>query len=883
MESTNLVAWLPFNSSVTEDLCGNEWTIVGSLAIEDGALALESSSTRNYIYTTPPELGMSDFTIDWWEYIPASVNSFTGEVIGIDGTTGSNTYCLALMYWSNSAPSMDLGRGTGASWSFENKSIGTKIRDQWVHRAVVRSGNTIYAFENGTLFTSVSFSYSISVSGSSLFIGNFARENRQFVGKLKNVRIHVGAALWTGNFTPPTAEDYAELQTVINEQDIEYIFRVDVERGIRNDVRFVDTLKVWLPFDTSPTADLCGNSWTGAAALKVVLDDTINQHALQCVSGSGGIWNLNSSPLFMSNLTFGGTDFTIRGWFKLNQGSTLNPGCRVFALHDSNRTNAGSIYLNRDCYGTSIQLQCLGTSTASVAITFGERYFYEVDYNYYEGTLRLFLDGTLKASLNVTIPRTTFARVELGYSYWGADTPNGMLGEFQIYDGFALHTENFTPTKVIDFETVFADVEYESTNDALAWRYEDCAVYIGTGKPINFHVPKAYELWIKFDVYFDGVARWYAYDDGFEGMTGITALTTLALDYLSAGATVKTLPDVCKTKQTQTFLVHMVSGTTNGLIEVWVGLEQFESFSGNVNNGRPFVDFMLRSDDAGTSFTELIVSNTKLNPDEKPANVLRATKTSQLNVCNTETGVIWLLPGGDYPFPYITYTIREVIRQTIEETVDIGEAILQPINSVWAKFDIFNDGINRWWFYNLDENFGKSGVCALANGDVNFIANEAEVQQEANLCAVGQWQSFIVHMESDEINGLIEITTDNVSYTYTGNVNGGKEFTDVYLLSESDKVVFDNFIVSTAPLDFDTKLKRVKTTETANPTLALNVHHNGENILIPFKLSAVPILNATAIRWLGADWYNKLVEFSAPLASEIPIFHDGKLYALSKE
>lgn len=56
-------------------------------------------------------------------------------------------------------------------------------------------------------------------------------------------------------------------------------------------------------------------------------------------------------------------------------------------------------------------------------------------------------------------------------------------------------------------------------------------------------------------------------------------------------------------------------------------------------------------------------------------------------------------------------------------------------------------------------------------------------------------------MESDEINGLIEVTTGD--RTYTGNVNGGEEFTDIYLLSESDKVVFDNFIVSTAPLDFD--------------------------------------------------------------------------------
>lgn len=287
----------------------------------------------------------------------------------------------------------------------------------------------------------------------------------------------------------------------------------------------------------------------------------------------------------------------------------------------------------------------------------------------------------------------------------------------------------------------------------------------------------------------------------------------------------------------------------------------------------------MRSDDSGTSFTELIISNTRLEPDEKPANVVRATKTSQLNTCNTKTGVIWLEPGGDYPFPYITYTIREVIRQTVEESMDIGEGEFKPVKSLWAKFDIFNDGVNRWWFYNLNELLGRSGVCALTNGDINFVANEFEVQQEENLCAVGQWQTFIIHMESDEVAGLIEVITDNASYSYTGNVNGGEEFTDVYLLSEGDKVVFDNFIVSTAPLDFDTT-KKMSTSEKTS-TLAFVVRRFGEDVAVPFYFSAVPILNAVAIRWLGCDWYNSLVLPDNANASTIPVRRGGVDYVLS--
>ena len=108
---------------------------------------------------------------------------------------------------------------------------------------------------------------------------------------------------------------------------------------------------------------------------------------------------------------------------------------------------------------------------------------------------------------------------------WYVSTEKGLL-DYSANMRTATITDT---TTYIEFETVFVDVEYESKNDALAWRYEDCAVYFGIGAPINFHVPKAYELWIRFDVYFDGVARWYAYDDGIFGMTGITVLTMLEL------------------------------------------------------------------------------------------------------------------------------------------------------------------------------------------------------------------------------------------------------------------------------------------------------------------------------------------------------------------
>lgn len=464
---------------------------------------------------------------------------------------------------------------------------------------------------------------------------------------------------------------------------------------------------------------------------------------------------------------------------------------------------------------------------------------------------------------------------EAGLQGWYIPTENGLTD-------YSPNIRNATITGTVNYSevnTVFVDVDYESTNDALGWRYEDCAVYFGTGAPINFHVPPTAEIWVRFDVYFDGVSRWYAYDDGIYGMTGITAQTSLELDFLSAGSAVKTLPDICKAKVTQTYLLHMISGVADGLIEVWCGLNKIGTYTGNVNNGRQFADFKLRSDDIGTSFTELIISNSELQPDEKPANTVRATKTSQLNTCNTKTEKIWLDRGGDYPFPYLDLTTREVLRQLITETIE-GEGEFSPITTIWLKFDVYFDGINRWSAYNISETNGKNGVFSDLPLDFSFLANDFEVVQGQSVLLANQWQTVIVHMESAEApNGMIDVWIDGVQmHQYLGNVNNGEEFTNIYLTSEGGGTMFKNFIASSAPLTED---DTPQTVATGMGQLAFTVWHNGKVLTVPLKLSAVPITPSLTVRWQGCDWYNPLVLPSAENASEVAVRYNGTIYALS--
>lgn len=227
-----LKVWLRFNddNNIAKDECGNTWiveqkdttdtapTIIN--ADTPSGKACDFGGTQAFLTTTSPTLGTSDFTVDWWEFIPAGIDSFIGEVISIDRETRS--YAFDILY--NKSPSPTFSTGNGSAWSLSGQSIGSIVRNEWVHRAIVRSDDYFLTFENGIIVSRVNFgNAAINTNNLTLFVGNFYRANRPFPGALADIRIHVGIALFTESFTPPTTEDdydsdtfpFAEKATII--------------------------------------------------------------------------------------------------------------------------------------------------------------------------------------------------------------------------------------------------------------------------------------------------------------------------------------------------------------------------------------------------------------------------------------------------------------------------------------------------------------------------------------------------------------------------------------------------------------------------------------------------------------------------------------------
>lgn len=412
----------------------------------------------------------------------------------------------------------------------------------------------------------------------------------------------------------------------------------------------VDNLVVWLPFDNSTTEDLCGNEWTATDSPTISETNAINGKALQ-LDGS-------SYLQLDGEITLGGQDFTICGRAKVDTSNKLwYPGLFSFNNKQLRLIGVGE---NTDRLIISIKSSESTITNLNIANIF----HYEIDYTHSNGVWRLFINGTQVFSKTASLSRTTYSTALVG-SNGDSSTYDGMnwsgtIDEFQIYDGIALHTANFTPPTAQDYRDMAeamkpslltVDVErrisnvVEVTADVerkviQAWRYVNLGdaddlildaeirtdldgvtktgtAFYQTEQEKCFDIPATDEIWIKFDVFFDGHTRWRAYNGGVNGVTGITAQESTQDEYgvlslFANGTFLQNTEGVCEADQLQTVLLHMISGSSAGVIEAWVDGEKIYTYTGNVNHGADFADIYLQSDDQWTFFSNVIISNRKI-------------------------------------------------------------------------------------------------------------------------------------------------------------------------------------------------------------------------------------------------------------------------------
>jgi len=145
------------------------------------------------------DFGTDDFTIDLWVYVIANgSNGILGRLPG----GNADGFGLAI----NSSGYLALYNGAWSLTSADQITTGS-----WHHIAVIRADGYIKFYIDGTQ-SGVSYSGSLRDNDRSLSIGDMYISSTAwaFNGYMDEIRIINGAAMWTENFTPPSAP-YANL------------------------------------------------------------------------------------------------------------------------------------------------------------------------------------------------------------------------------------------------------------------------------------------------------------------------------------------------------------------------------------------------------------------------------------------------------------------------------------------------------------------------------------------------------------------------------------------------------------------------------------------------------------------------------------------------
>ena len=132
------------------------------------------------------------------------------------GTTSNYGYVfnkgvgLQIAYIDSSAVSrMTCFLGTTGSGSYDivndfNSGTGSVPLHQWSHFALVRSSGYLKWYINGIEKASTSISATIHANTNDFIVGAYSSTNYEFKGNISNVRITIGQAVYTSNFTTPT-------------------------------------------------------------------------------------------------------------------------------------------------------------------------------------------------------------------------------------------------------------------------------------------------------------------------------------------------------------------------------------------------------------------------------------------------------------------------------------------------------------------------------------------------------------------------------------------------------------------------------------------------------------------------------------------------------
>lgn len=190
------------------------WTAAGNAQIDTaqsvfGGASLLCDGTGDWVTTADHAdftLGTSNFTIDFRLRPAADGTALRPAGQGPVGLAAASTP----WYFERLATNKLRAHVSNGSAFTTLDTTSNVVAGAWYHVALVRDGNTLRLFLNGTQEATAAFSGTIPDSANALRFGAAGEETTSpWNGWGDEFRLSVGIARWTANFTPPTAGYYA--------------------------------------------------------------------------------------------------------------------------------------------------------------------------------------------------------------------------------------------------------------------------------------------------------------------------------------------------------------------------------------------------------------------------------------------------------------------------------------------------------------------------------------------------------------------------------------------------------------------------------------------------------------------------------------------------
>jgi len=362
-----------------------------------GSVSLNGTNSGLFTgQTSDLAMGTDDFTVEAWIYV---------ETLG-----GLRTIFDTRNVYGSEAITFELNNDTltffAGSYSSNNavaSSSGIKI-NQWHHVAFARSSGTNYLFIDGNQVATNTNSFNQTLNTNVNFtIGYSVASGRWVDGYISDFRIVKGTAVYTSNFTPPTAPV-----------------------GNTN-------ASLYLPMDNAGIFDktgnhtltLVGNTSTSTAQTKFADTAVYFDGTGDYLRGFGDLTAMGSG------------DFTWESWVYFNAFGTYS------GIIDSRRSNgagtgAGLIYVN----GTTLTYWS-GNSQKIAGSTLSTGQWYHIAAVRNSGTVTLYLNGTSEGSASDSVNMVDRI-LRIGDTFDNYPL-NGYIENLQIIKGVAKYTANFTP------------------------------------------------------------------------------------------------------------------------------------------------------------------------------------------------------------------------------------------------------------------------------------------------------------------------------------------------------------------------------------------------------------------------------------------------------